>query len=47
MVAVGIEYPGQHFVSSDDNGVLEFSSTVDLNLALRLLEVVNGVATRY
>jgi hypothetical protein len=47
MVAAGIEYPGQHFVSSGDNGMLQFSSTVDLNLALRLLEVVNGVATRY
>jgi hypothetical protein len=47
MTAAGIEYPGQHFVLSDDNGVLQFSSMVDLNLALRLLEVVNGVATRY
>jgi hypothetical protein len=47
MVAAGIEYPGQHFVSSDDNGVLQFSSTVDLNWALRLLGVVDGVAARY
>jgi hypothetical protein len=47
MTAAGIEYPSQNFVSSSDNGVLEFSSTVDLNLALRLLEVVNGVAARY
>jgi hypothetical protein len=47
MTAVGIEYPGQHFVSSVDNGWLEFSSNVDLNLAVRLLEVVNGVAVRY
>jgi hypothetical protein len=47
MVAAGIEYPGQHFVLSDDNEVLQFSSTVDLNLVLRLLEIVNGVAARY
>jgi hypothetical protein len=47
MKAAGIEYPGQHFVSSDNNGVLQFSSAVDLDLALRLLEVVDGVAARY
>jgi hypothetical protein len=47
MTAADIEYPGQNFVLNAVTGSLEFSSSVDMELSLRLLEVVNGVAARY
>jgi hypothetical protein len=47
MTAEGIDYPGDNFVSNSESDVLEFSNEVDLELAERLLGVVNGVAARY
>jgi hypothetical protein len=47
MAAADIDYPGQNFVLNTANDSLEFSSNVDLDLGLRLLEVVNGMAMRY
>jgi hypothetical protein len=47
MTAAGIDYPGNNFVLNSESGALEFSSEVDLDLAVRLLEIVNGVAARY
>jgi hypothetical protein len=46
MTAAGIDYPGNNFVLNNESGLLEFSSDVDLELAQRLLEIVNGVVVR-
>jgi hypothetical protein len=47
MTAEGIDYPGDNFVLNSGSDVLEFSNEVDLELAERLLGIVNGVAARY
>jgi hypothetical protein len=47
MAAVGIEYPGDNLVWNGENGSLELSSNVGMELGERMLEVVNGVAARY
>jgi hypothetical protein len=47
MTAEGIDYPGDNFVLDSESEILEFSNEVDLELAVRLLGIVNGVAARY
>jgi hypothetical protein len=47
MTAEGIDYPGDNFVLNSESDVLEFSNKVDLELAERLLGVVNRVVARY
>jgi hypothetical protein len=47
MAVVGIEYPGNNLVWNAENSLLSFSSSVDMDLAEQMLQVMHEVVARY